>query len=264
MTATIFDIQRGSFVDGPGIRTAVFFKGCNLKCKWCHNPESRSANPEIMFYKDKCTHCGRCGGITANDDNFICFNGAKRICGKLYTVDEVFAQIEKDKTYYENSGGGVTFSGGECMLQIDFLCEILKKCKQNGIHTAVDTAGNVLWESFEKILPFTDLFLYDIKAFDKKLHKDGAGVSNTLILKNLERLSGRAEIIIRIPVIGGYNDNTDEMRRIADFLKGIKYSRAELLPYHALGEHKYDALGLKTEKFYVPDKALTEEYKKFF
>lgn len=262
--AVIFDIQRNSFVDGPGIRTTVFFKGCNLRCKWCHNPESQSSESEIMFYADKCTGCGRCRGITTADTDFVCFNDAKQICGREYTADEVFAEIVKDKTFYENSGGGATFSGGECMLQIDFLCEILKKCKENGIHTAVDTAGNALWERFEKILPYTDLFLYDVKAFSEKLHKEGTGVSNSLILENLKRLSGRAEIIIRIPVIGGYNDNIDELTRIAEFLKGIECSKVELLPYHAMGEHKYDALNMEREKFSVPDKADMEEYKKLF
>ena len=125
--AIIFDIQRNSFVDGPGIRTTVFFKGCNLKCAWCHNPESQSAKPQIMFYKDKCTGCGHCQNITENDADFICFNDAKEICGKEYTSDEVLNEILKDKAFYENSKGGVTFSGGECMLQIDFLCEILEK-----------------------------------------------------------------------------------------------------------------------------------------
>ena len=153
-----------------------------------------------------------------------------------------------------NSGGDVTFSGGECMLQLDFLCKILEKCKSAGIHTAVDTAGNVPWESFEKILPFTDLFLYDIKAFDAELHRKGTGVSNELILENLKNLSGRADIIVRIPVIGGYNDNDEEIRQIADFLRQIKIIKAELLPYHAMGEHKYTALGRNPENFRVPDK----------
>lgn len=130
INATIFDIQRNSYVDGPGIRTTVFFKGCNLRCKWCHNPESQSAKPQIMFYKEKCTCCGRCKGITAENSDFVCFCGAKEICGREYTVDEVFDVIRKDKDFYDNSGGGVTFSGGECMLQIDFLCEVLKKCKK--------------------------------------------------------------------------------------------------------------------------------------
>lgn len=264
MKAVIFDIERNSFVDGPGIRTTVFFKGCNLRCKWCHNPESQSLKPQIMFYAEKCTGCGRCRGITAAYTDFICFNDAKQICGREYTVDEVFAEVVKDRTFYENSGGGVTFSGGECMMQIDFLYEALKKCKESGIHTAVDTAGNVPWERFEKILPFTDLFLYDVKAFSEELHKEGTDASNKLILENLKRLSGRAKIIIRIPIIGGYNNNIDELKDIAEFLKGIEFSKVELLPYHSLGEHKYDALNMRREKFSVPDEAEMVEYKKLF
>lgn len=261
--AMIFDIQRNSFVDGPGIRTTVFFKGCNLRCRWCHNPESQSFEKQMMFYKDKCTGCGKCREVCPNHLQSCDFCGkcelycpaeARKICGREYTSDEVLAEVIKDKAFYENSGGGVTFSGGECMLQLDFLCEILEKCKSAGIHTAVDTAGNVPWKSFEKILPFTDLFLYDIKAFGAELHRKGTGVSNELILENLKNLSGRADIIVRIPVIGGYNDNDEEIRQIADFLKQIKIIKAELLPYHAMGEHKYTALGRNPENFRVPDK----------
>ena len=217
----IFDIQRNSFVDGPGIRTTVFFKGCNLRCKWCHNPESQSFEKQMMFYKDKCTGCGKCREVCPNHLKKCDFCGkcelycpadARKVCGREYTPAEVFAEVIKDKAFYDNSGGGVTFSGGECMLQLDFLCEILEKCKSAGIHTAVDTAGNVPWKSFEKILPFTDLFLYDIKAFGAELHRKGTGVSNELILENLKNLSGRADIIVRIPVIGGYNDNDEEIR----------------------------------------------------
>ena len=193
MKAVIFDIQRNSFVDGPGIRTTVFFKGCNMRCKWCHNPESQSAQKQMMYYKDKSTGCGKCAKVCPNQLKKCDFCGkcelycpadARKICGKEYSADEVFNEIAKDKTFYENSGGGATFSGGECMLQIGFLCEILKKCKENGIHTAVDTAGNVPWEYFEKILPYTDIFLYDVKAFSEDLHKRGTGVSNKLILEN--------------------------------------------------------------------------------
>lgn len=150
------------------------------------------------------------------------------------------------------------------MLQLDFLREILEKCKSEGIHTAVDTAGNVPWKSFEKILPFTDLFLYDIKAFGAELHREGTGVSNELILENLKNLSGRADIIVRIPVIGGYNDNDEEIRQIADFLKQIKIIKAELLPYHAMGEHKYTALGRNTESFNVPNKNFMNRLQQLF
>lgn len=271
--ANIFDIQRSSFVDGPGIRTTVFFKGCNLRCKWCHNPESQSFDKQMMFYKDKCTGCGKCREVCPNHLQSCDFCGkcelycpaeARKICGREYTSDEVLAEVIKDKAFYDNSGGGVTFSGGECMLQLDFLREILEKCKSAGIHTAVDTAGNVPWESFEKILPFTDLFLYDIKAFGAELHRKGTGVSNELILENLKNLSGRADIIVRIPVIGGYNDNDEEIRQIADFLKQIKIIKAELLPYHAMGEHKYTALGRNTESFNVPNKNFMNRSQQLF
>ena len=270
MRATIFDIQRNSFVDGPGIRTTVFFKGCNLRCKWCHNPESQSIQKQMMYYKDKCIGCGKCAEVCPNQLKKCDFCGkceiycpadARKVCGKEYSVDEIFREIAKDKMFYENSGGGATFSGGECMLQIDFLCEILRKCKENGVHTAVDTAGHVPWESFEKTLPYTDMFLYDIKAYSKDLHKQGTGVSNKLILENLLRLSGKCDIIVRIPVIGGFNGDKAELRQIAEFLKKIKCIKKELLPYHSMGEHKYDALGMEHKNYSVPD---MEEIKEIF
>lgn len=253
--AIIFDVERNSFVDGPGIRTTVFFKGCNLKCAWCHNPESQSMKKEILFYKDKCTACGRCANLTVDDTEFFCYEGAKEICGKEYTVDDVLNEVIKDKSFYENSGGGVTFSGGECMLQIDFLCELLKKCKENGVHTAVDTAGCVPWTYFEKIMPYADMFLYDIKAMDSDLHKKYVGVDNVLILENLAKLLQRGmRLWIRIPVIGGVNDTEEEMGKIKQFFHehGCP-EKVELLPYHAMGEHKYRALGRETKTFGVPD-----------
>ena len=265
MKGVIFDIQRNSFVDGPGIRTTVFFKGCNLHCKWCHNPESQSAKPQIMFYKDKCTGCGRCKGVTVEASDFICFNDAKQLCGKKYTVDELFDIIIKDKMFYETSGGGVTFSGGECMLQIDFLCEILKKCKDNKIHTAVDTAGFIPWENFEKAIPYTDLFLYDIKAFNNDVHKEFVGVSNELILNNLGKLLDyKANVLIRIPVIPGVNDTVDEMKKIRDFLAPYKLHTVELLPYHQMGEHKYGAIGMEMTSFDIPSKEKMEELNGIF
>ncbi len=264
--STIFDIQRNSFVDGPGIRTTVFFKGCNLRCRWCHNPESRNFEKEILFYQNKCTGCGRCKEITADNIDFICFSDAKEICGKEYTVDEVFGEIIKDKTFYETSGGGVTFSGGECMLQIDFLTEILKKCKDTGIHTAIDTAGHISWESFEKILPYTDLFLYDIKTMDEKKHKEYTGVTNRLILENIKNLlKTGADIWVRVPVIPGFNDNEEEMRSIRSFFEKNGYpKKIELLPYHAMGEHKYTALGEEVHHFAVPNKEKIDELNAVF
>lgn len=273
MKAFIFDIERGSFVDGPGIRTTVFFKGCNLQCKWCHNPESQSKNKQILFYRDKCTGCGKCKSVCpyafekcdfCGKCALYCPQDARKICGKEYTALEVLNEILKDKEYYGNSGG-VTFSGGECMLQIDFLEEILKECKQYKIHTAIDTAGNVPWEYFEKILPHTDLFLYDVKCFSEDLHKDGTGVSNRLILENLQKLSeNKAEIIIRIPVIPEFNGNLCEMQKIADFLKDLRINKVELLPYHAMGEHKWFAIGKETEHFTVPNSTDVDDFKKLF
>ncbi len=262
--ANIFDIQRTSFVDGPGIRTTVFFKGCNLKCKWCHNPESQSPKPQIMFYKDKCTDCGRCNGITEKNTEFVCFNDAKQICGKEYTVGEIFNIIQKDKMFYEASNGGVTFSGGECMLQIDFLCKILKKCKECNIHTAVDTAGFIPWEYFAAILPYTELFLYDIKAFNNDVHKEFVGTENELILNNLKKLlECGANISIRIPIIPTVNDSTEEMKRVKDFLTPYK-PNVELLPYHKMGEHKYTALGMDMTSFDIPAGEKMKELNEIF
>ena len=270
LTADIFDIQRNSFVDGPGIRTTVFFKGCNLRCKWCHNPESQSSEKQLMIYKDRCIGCGKCRRVCPHRLEacdlcgrcaLYCPTDARKICGRKYTVDEVFAEVIKDKAFYANSGGGVTLSGGECMLQLPFLCELLARCKAVGIHTAVDTAGSVPWDSFAKILPLTDLFLYDIKAFSPHLHRAGTGASNRLILENCKKLSGKAQIVIRIPVIGGYNDSVEEIQQIAAFLKQIKTDKVELLPYHAMGERKYAALGKKAEVFSVPDAAFLERAK---
>ena len=264
MKANIFSIQRNSLVDGPGIRTTVFFKGCNLKCKWCHNPESQRPEKEIMFYKNRCNGCGMCKDLTAESENFICHNGAKEICGKEYTTNELLEKIVKDKVFYHSSKGGVTFSGGECMLQIDFLAGILKKCKELGIHTAVDTAGNLPWEYFEKIIPYTDLFLYDIKAVSEKLHTEGTGVSNKAILSNLKRLSDGfdGEIIIRIPIIPEFNANGEEVNKIADFLKNIKYKSVELLPCHGMSKHKYEALNMPFTSYPLPMQEDIEAYKK--
>lgn len=273
MKATIFDIQRGSFVDGPGIRTTVFFKGCNLACKWCHNPESQSPKQQILFYAEKCTACGKCKSVCpyqlekcdfCGKCALFCPSDAREICGKQWSVDEVLSEIMKDKSYYGESGGA-TFSGGECMLQIDFLASILQKCKENGVHTAVDTAGCVSWEYFERILPFTDLFLYDVKCFSEDLHKQGTGVSNRLILQNLLRLQERnKKITVRIPFIPTFNDEPKELKKIAEFLENAGINDIEVLPYHALGEHKWKAVGLPINAYTPPTKERLEEAKRMF
>ena len=273
--AMIFDIERNSYVDGPGIRTTVFFKGCNLRCAWCHNPESQSPKPQMMFYKNKCTGCGKCKEKCPHSleecelcgkCTLYCPHDAREICGKEYTVDEVLREILKDKAFYDNSGGGVTFSGGECMLQIDFLEEILKACKENGIHTAVDTAGHVPFERFERIIPYTNLFLYDVKCYDSDMHKQYTGVGNDLILENLRRLLAAGKSIwVRIPIIASVNDSAKEMQRIKDFLCSCGMpEKIELLPYHAMGEHKYAAIGTKAPYFSVPSEEKMKDLKRIF
>ena len=265
MTASIFDIQRSSFVDGPGIRTTVFFKGCNLHCAWCHNPESQSGVPQLMVYADKCVGCGKCLEKCPHDlkscdlcgrCELYCPAEARRVCGKSYTVDELLPELLADKLFYDTSGGGVTFSGGECMLQLDFLCEILQKCRENGIQTAVDTAGHVPFSHFERILPFTDLFLYDVKSMDAQTHKRYTGVDNALILENLAKLLERgARVWIRVPVVAGINDKEEEMRAMAAFFEqhGMP-EKIELLPYHAMGESKARAIGREPQIFKAPEK----------
>lgn len=275
MKAVIFDIERGSFVDGPGIRSTVFFKGCNLRCAWCHNPESHSPKPEMLFYKNKCTGCGKCrekcpeelrACTLCGKCTLYCPQDAREICGKERTVDEIMAEIVKDAPFYKTSNGGVTFSGGECMLQIDFLEEILKRCRECGIHTAVDTAGDVPYEYFERILPYTDLFLYDVKCYDSDLHRKYTGVKNDRILKNLKSiLKAGASVWVRIPVIPEVNDSEEELQAIKRFLDGDTAPvRVELLPYHAMGEHKYQAIGKEVQSFSPPSADRMEQLKKIF
>lgn len=265
-TGMIFNIQRFSIYDGPGARTTVFFKGCNLNCKWCHNPESISAKPMLEFFPDKCIGCGKCfnvcpqqvHGISESGEHFIdrskciacmkcvdtCYAEALVTVGEQKTSDQIVRSLMLEKTYYEQSGGGVTFSGGECMQQIDFLADILKELHAQGIHTAVDTAGNQPWERFERILEDTDLFLYDLKAADSDVHKKLTGVPNERIIENLKKLSALGKHIwIRIPYIPGRNSGEiDGMIRI---LKEIPVEKIEIMPFHRLGEGKYKALGLE-------------------
>lgn len=248
MKAKLFDIQRFSIHDGPGIRTTVFFKGCNLRCIWCHNPESQSFDNQLMLYKDKCISCGACERICSNTHTPDCIacgkcaescpGDARKICGYEMTAHEVYAEIIKDTAFYKASNGGATFSGGEPMLQADFLREVLKLCKDGGIHTCIETAANVPQTTFEKILPYTDLILCDIKAIDEEKHINGTGVSNKQILKNIEMLkNSHTEVLFRMPVIPRYND--DEISA-ASALCGEH--KLEILKYHNMCKGKYDAL----------------------
>lgn len=272
MNGIIFDLQRASFVDGPGIRTTVFFKGCNLNCLWCHNPEGINPKRALLRYSEKCSACGKCVAICPTKQSdcmlcgkcaLLCPNDALELCGRIVSVDDVFAELEKDRAYYEKSGGGITFSGGECMLQIDFLEELLKKCKNANISMAIDTAGNVAWSHFERVIPYTDIFLYDVKCILESLHIQGTGVSNKLIKENLIKLASQfpGKIVVRIPVIGGYNATHEEMNAIAEFLAPLNISQVELLPYHKLGMHKSEAAGVSYKEFTEPPADFLTEWK---
>lgn len=266
MDGILFDIQRFSVHDGPGIRTTVFFKGCNLRCFWCHNPESVSSQREIQFLEPKCIGCGKCaavcpkgchamaegGRVYSRDLCLLCGKCAEAcpsealtVAGRRYTSEEVLDIVVRDAPFYRNSGGGMTCSGGEPMLQIHFLEELLRGAKAAGLHTAVDTAGNVPFAHFERILPYTDLFLYDVKCAGEAEHVRATGVGNTLILENLGKLSrAGAEIWVRIPVIPGVNDTLENMRSTADLLSGLPGVKlVELLTFHRLGGGKYESLG---------------------
>lgn len=270
MTGRIFDIEHASFVDGPGIRTAVFFKGCNLRCAWCHNPESQSCKKQLMVYRDKCINCGKCSCDKEICDLcgkcvLACPVSARRIVGEDMTVEQIMEQILRDSTFF-GTDGGVTFTGGECMLQLECLETLLKMCRERGIHTAVDTAGNVPWKAFKRILPYTDLFLYDLKVVEPDLHKKYTGADNGQILGNLSRLlQRRVRVWIRIPVIPNVNDSVSEMETIKALLQewGMP-ERVELLAYHTMGENKYAALGQKGTQFPVPPKEKMAQLTKIF
>ena len=241
----IADIQRASVHDGPGLRTTVFFKGCPLHCEWCHNPECISFEQQILYYPEKCIHCGRCSEG--------CYTGAKVICGREYTVEELMAELLQDKEYYTN-GGGVTFSGGEPLAQKAFLSEVIDACKAQDIHCAIETS---LIYYDEAVLKKLDLVMADLKIWDDALHRQYTGVSNEKIKENFRRLGALGvPVTARTPVIPGIRQGIEQN---AAFLKGLKHvEKYELLPYHPLGESKRQAMGLNRTGFQQP----TKEYMK--
>ena len=271
-TATIFDIMRYSIKDGPGIRTTVFLKGCPLDCWWCHNPEGQAYNPELMFWEDRCVGCGGClktcpaGAVVAADGVAgsgmphtvkekctlcgkcveACYSGARVMVGRSMSPDELLSEISRDVVFYDQSGGGVTFSGGEPLAQPCFLAEMLHRCKEAGISTAVDTSGYCDRDILLDISRDADLFLYDIKLMDSARHRQYTGVSNEVILENLKSLSERhGNIVVRIPLIPGINDDEKNMAETGLFLSSLQnIAGVAVLPYHRTGAGKYARLHL--------------------
>ncbi|MDD2215379.1 MAG: glycyl-radical enzyme activating protein [Eubacteriales bacterium] len=267
MTGYVSNIQKFSVTDGYGIRTIVFLLGCTLRCKWCQNPETLQPKPILMYAEHLCKGCNRCKDVCPKGGPFTIIDGrltldrlqctncfkcvencpyeALKISGKEMTTEEVYSEVMKDKVFYQQSGGGITLSGGEPLVQIDFATEILRLVKEDGIGTCIETAGNVPWFHLEKVLPYTDLFLYDMKLLNTDLHKEWTGSDNKLILSNLNKLNkSDKEIIVRIPLIPNVNDGR-EFKNIVDYIFTMNsIKEIHILPFHQLGSSKYDQIGL--------------------
>jgi pyruvate formate lyase activating enzyme len=265
MKGRLLDIKRMSVHDGPGIRTTIFLKGCPLRCRWCHNPESVWSKPEIGLLKRKCLGCGRCAKVCANGAHVFrdgahllahelctacgkcvdaCLADALEYYGREVSVEEAVKAVLEDRTFYKQSGGGCTVSGGEPLCQAEFCAELFKLLRKEGVHCAVDTSGAVRWEGIETVLPYTDMFLYDVKHADDRVHREHTGGSNREILDNLRRLSGcGVPIEIRIPTIPGFNADEKSMAAIGKLLSGLSnIVGVRLLPYH-LARLKYETVG---------------------
>ena len=278
----VFNIQRFSIHDGPGIRTTVFIKGCPLRCLWCSNPESQDLFPILITRDIKCARCGGCaevcpiGAITIDDNEGriidwsvcnqclecvdACRFQALSVCGEFMSIEEILDEVLRDMPFYKNSGGGVTVSGGEPLLQWEFVPELCKTFKENQLHTALETSGFAPWKNFEKVLEHVDLVLYDVKHLDPEKHHEGTGVDNKLLLENLHRAAKKTAIWIRMPLISGYNDSTEHIRNLVSLAKENGAEKISLLPYHEGGKSKCEQIG----KIYpIPEaKAPSEEYVK--
>lgn len=262
---TIFNIQSFSIHDGPGIRTTLFLKGCPLHCPWCSNPESMDPAIQVRTSPEKCIGCGACvevcpSGALSKDNGHVhfdhalcddclacvdaCVNGCLSRIGTTISVKDAVERLIKDRAFYENTGGGVTLSGGEPLYQYAFASEILRRLHESGVHTALDTSGFANWDAFEMVIPHVDLVLFDIKHLDRERHKEVIGVDNTLILENLEKLAGRTRVWTRTPLIPDFNDDMEVADAVVDLASRIGAERCCFLPLHRWGEHKYERLGL--------------------
>ncbi len=261
----VFDIRKFSLHDGPGIRTTVFLKGCGLRCVWCHNPESQSPRPELILYPERCIGCEACleacpeGAIQRAEDGRlitsaerctrcgecldVCYAEARAFAGETMTVEQVMAEVQRDAAFYEESGGGVTFSGGEPLAQPDFLLELLQACRARGLHTTLDTCGYAAEATLNRVRPFVDLFLFDLKVMDDDRHRAATGVSNAPIQRNLRLLAAHGHrVIVRVPIIPGYTDDEANIRQIGAFASKIGLTQVDILPYHRLANDKYTRL----------------------
>ena len=291
-TPYIFNIQKFSTHDGDGVRTTIFFKGCPLRCMWCHNPESQHYYKELIFHHHKCTACGRCVAKCKQGANSIvdckilfdrskctacgvctdwCITEARELAGKEYTVDALVKEAMKDKIFYEQSGGGVTLSGGEVMASqhMDYVEEVCRKLHENGVSVFIDTSGYTDYENLKRILPYVDVFLYDIKVMDPEDHKKYIGVDNSLILENLKKLSDEgAGLYIRLPIIQQVNATDEHIESVIHFLKenNIHARQVNLLPYHDIGKGKYASLDMEyhDDEMSVPVSELMEHFKSMF
>ena len=265
--AVITDIQRYSVHDGPGIRSLVFFKGCPLRCQWCHNPETHSPKPELLFNGELCIGCGSClkacpqgaigvqGNLPSTDRSLCtacgacvekCYAEARSISGRLYTLQEVVDVVMRDAEFYRHSGGGVTLSGGEVLMQAEFATQLLRRLKAEHIHTAIETCGFGAWEHFEAMLRYTDLVLFDVKHSDAQMHEHYTGQSNRLIIENLYRAADMGkEIIARLPLIPGVNDAPETLQAIAAIAQRAHAKELHILPFHQIGASKWDMSGKK-------------------
>jgi len=279
----VFNIQRYSLHDGPGIRTVVFLKGCPLHCAWCCNPESIDRNPHITFNQDKCIGDGRCievcptgardaEGYHVEMCNFcgncveVCPTGALELLGREMSVSEIAREVEKDRLFYESSGGGATLSGGEVLMQREFALQILKELRARMLHTAIETTGFAPWEHVEEIADACDLVLYDLKHMNSDTHKKFTGVPNELIFENAMHLAKeKKELIFRVPLIGGVNTDMQNIRALAQFVAQTGVEEVHLLPYHRLGESKYAKLGREYGcDGFTPEKGEVDEIKAVF
>ncbi len=284
-SGTIFQIQRWSINDGEGIRSTVFLKGCPLRCSWCANPESWNKNTEVLFFHEKCIGCKRCfsvcnqGAITVEKTVMhfdrkscvgcakccdVCPTGARKMIGSTVTVEDVLRVIKRDAVFYRESGGGVTFSGGEPFAQPGFLRQLVAACSQLGIDTAVETSGYFDWEQVKDIFELLDGVFVDIKLMDDEDHRKMTGVSNRKILENIRLISQiQPNTIVRVPLIGEVNANEQNIKRMCEFLKtNTRVKGIELLPYHDFGESKYRAVGTFSRIFTTPDAEKIENIKK--